>query len=165
MRWMKVSAADPLVRVMADRHYPRQKAGSKFFSPPGSKVVLSTPERDAYWISLSQKHVDHAWPGAWCCSAFRNESRHLSSELVLEALAATRALWGDPPAAGLITFVDAAATARRRSKRALPGHCFRVLGFVEAGSTGSGKVCLHLSPAQFPAARAPLERQIGLFGP
>lgn len=163
MRWMRVSAADPLVRVMADRHYPRQKAGSRFFSPPGRKVVFSLPTRDAYWITLHQQHVDHAWPGAWCCSAFRNESSVLSSELVVEALAATRALWGDPPAEGMITFVDPTATARRRGRRSLPGHCFRVLGFAEVGSTGSGKLCLHLPPALFPPPERPLERQSTLF--
>ena len=164
MRWMRVGAADPLVRVMADRHYPRQKAGSRFFTPPGRKVVLALPSRDAYWVSLSQQHVDHAWPGAWVCSAFRNESRELSSDLVREALSATVAVWGPPPGQGMITFVDPVATAARRSKRSPAGQCFRKAGFVELeAKTGRGLTVLHLPPEGFPAAIPPLDRQATLF--
>lgn len=164
MKWMRVGAADPLVRVMADRHYPRQKAGSRFFTPPGRKVVLSLPSRDAYWVSLHQQHVDHAWPGAWVCSAFRNESPHLSSELVREALQATLAEWGEPPAEGMITFVDPLATSARRSKSAPVGKCFRVVGFTELpAKTGRGLTVLHLPPESFPPPKPALTRQSTLF--
>ena len=68
---MRVGAADPYARVLADRHYPRQNVGAKCFTPPGWKIVLTTPEHDAYWVSLKQlaEFTHHAWPGAWMCSA------------------------------------------------------------------------------------------------
>lgn len=155
MRWLRVSATDPFARVLADRHYPRENVGAKFFTPPGRKVVLraADPSGTAFWVSLHQQHVDHAWPGAWVCSAFRNETGWWSSELIREALAATRAEWGEPPAEGMITFVDPAATARRRSRNHRPGHCFRVVGFEELKArTGRGYFVLRLPPERFPAA-------------
>jgi hypothetical protein len=64
----------------------------------------------------------------------------------------------------MITFVDAAATERRRSKRASPGHCYRVCGFVEEEKrTTRGLICLRLAPEAFPASEAALERQGSLF--
>lgn len=155
MNWFRVSATDSVARSLADRHYPRENVGARFFTPPGRKVVLRCADVSgaAYWVSLFQQHVDHAWPGAWVCSAFRNETGWWSSELILEALAATRAEWGEPPPEGMITFVDPAATARRRGRNNRPGHCFRVAGFVELPQrTTRGYFVLHRSPAGWPPA-------------
>lgn len=166
MRWMRVTVADAFARAMADRHYPREKVGARMFTPPGWKVVLRLPTFDAYWVSLRQdpQYVDHSWAGAWVCSAFRNESPHLSSALIIEAAAATVDAWGPPPPLGMITFVDAGATERRRSKRALPGHCFRVAGFrEEERRTQRGLICLRLPPEAFPGAKTALQRQGTLF--
>ncbi len=162
MRWLRVSATDPFARVLADKHYPRENIGSKFFTPPGEKVVLRTECGRAYWVSLFQRpeFTDHAWPGAWQCSAFRNESTHRSSELISEALAATVAEWGQPPREGMITFVDGAATAARRSVWHQPGHCFRVVGFCDTEvRTTRGFVVLRLAPADFPLPVPALRRQ------
>lgn len=166
MRWMRVGAADPYARVLADRHYPRQNAGAKFFTPPGWKVVLRLESNDAYWVSLKQaaEFTDHQWAGAWVCSAFRNESTHRSSGLIVEALAATVDEWGAPPPLGMITFIDAEATKRRRSKRHKPGHCYRKVGFQEEEArTQRGLLCLRLPPEAFPPSKAALERQGRLF--
>ena len=162
MRWIRVTATDPYARALADRHYPRQNKGAKFFTPPGAKVVLRTECARAYWVSLFQlpEFTDHSWPGAWLCSAFRNESEHRSSDLILEALAATVAEWGPVPSEGMITFVDAEATSRRRSRRNPPGHCFRKAGFVDAGErTTRGLHVLRLSGPNFPAGVEALHRQ------
>lgn len=165
MRWIRVSATDPWARALADRHYPRQNKGAKFFSPPGAKVVLRTECARAYWVSLFQlpEFTDHSWPGAWLCSAFRNESPHRSSDLVLEALAATVAEWGPAPREGMITFVDAEATKHRRSRRHPPGHCFHKAGFVDTKErTSRGFYVLRLGPDAFPSAQPALCRQSSL---
>lgn len=158
MRWFRVKASDSVCRALADRHYPRESVGAVMFTPPGRKVVLRTACGGAYWVSLYQQHVDHAWPGAWVCSAFRNETGWWSSALITEALAATRDEWGEPPAQGLVTFVDPVATAARRSRRHRPGHCFRVVGFEEESRrTSRGYFVLRLRPERFPPA-APAQR-------
>lgn len=163
MRWLRVSATDPYARALADRHYPRENVGAKFFTPPGRKVVLRTECARAYWVSLFQlpEYTDHAWPGAWQCSAFRNDkSAHRSSDLIADALAATVAEWGQAPSEGMITFIDAAATAARRSAHHQPGHCFRAVGSVDTESrTTRGYHVLRLAPERFPAPHPAINPQ------
>lgn len=86
MRWIRSHRADAEVVPLADRHYNRQKIGSPQFAPPGRCLVLKTAELDAFWITSwpFAEYVRHAWAGAWVCSAFRNESAHLSSDLIRE---------------------------------------------------------------------------------
>jgi hypothetical protein len=148
MLWQLSDRADPLVVPLADRHYNRQKGGSPQFVPPGACVVLRTPEADAFWITSwpRAEYVQHAWAGAWICTAFRNESEHLSSDLIKDAVAATLAVWPEPPPPGLVTFVDAAKTRRKRD----PGRCFRRAGFVHVGFTKGGLYALQLPPSAMP---------------
>lgn len=165
MNWLRTTATDPYARALADRHYPREHVGSKFFSPPGAKIVLRTECGRAYWVSLFQlpEFVDHAWPGAWQCSAVRNETSLLSSELITQAVAATVAEWGAPLPGGLITFVDAEATRSRRSSRHEPGWCFLRAGFeLLADRTSRGFRVLRLSPERFPMPCEPMRRQASL---
>jgi len=167
MRWALTNRVDARVRALADRHYSRKTPGAEQFAPPGWVVVLVTPDGSAGWVSLRQRaeFVDHQWPGAWLCSLFRNErpDRDLSSELITEALAATRAEWGEPSAQGVVTFVD---PERVRAKRD-PGRCFRRAGFREvariAPSHGRGpRVVLQLGAAQCPAAAPAVGAQLPL---
>lgn len=148
MRWQLSDRADPVARRIADRHYNRQKVGSGQFVPPGRCVVLRTPEGDAFWISSwpFAEYVKHAWGGAWVCTAFRNESPHLSSELIREAVAATLAVWPDPPALGMVTFVDRTKVRRKRD----PGRCYLRAGFERVGETKGGLVALQLLPSAMP---------------
>lgn len=184
MRWRESWRADPAGRRIADNHYNRQNPESDQFVPPGRCVVLTINEIGeedvALWVTSwpFAEYVKHAWPGAWVCSAFRNQRRdlYLSSELVTEALAATRFYW-EPPAQGMIAFVDPTKTKHKRD----PGRCFRRAGFHVSGKapscdsyrpvcncdgkpsqTQGGLVALHLSTSHFPAARAPLGAQPGL---
>ena len=144
MRWHKSNRCDPEVRPLADRHYNRQKPGTPGFAPPGRCLVLKTAERDAFWITSwpFAQYVRHKWAGAWVCSAFRNESKHLSSELIREAVAATVAYYGPSPGMGMITFVD---ESKVRSKRN-PGYCYLKAGFEPAGHTEGGACCLVALP-------------------
>lgn len=150
MLWTRSWRADPRAVPLADRHYTRQKVGSPQFVPPGRCVVLLTPDADALWVTSwpYAEYVKHAWAGAWVCSLFRNESPHLSSSLITEAIAATRAIWGDPPPLGMITFVDAGKVRPKRD----PGRCYLRAGFRRVGMTKGGLVALQLLPDQMPAA-------------
>lgn len=151
-RWHLSHRADDRARPLADRHYNRQKIGAKQFVPPGSCLVLLTEGATALWITSAPKgeYVQHAWPGAWVNSCFRNEHRelHLSSELIREAVAATCAHYGKPPKQGLITMVDPDKMNHKRD----PGRCYLKAGFQVVGETVGGLVVLQLHPADMPMA-------------
>lgn len=171
MNWRLSYRADPAARVIADRHYNRQSIGADQFVPPGRCVVLVIPTV-AFWITSwpFAEYVKHAWGGAWMCSAFRNERRdlHLSSDLITEALSATRFYW-DPPREGMTTFVNPDKTKRKRD----PGRCFLRAGFHVSGTrdccadkpreTAGGLVALHMSQADMPAACAPIGQTLELI--
>ena len=161
MRWRRSWRADPEARALADRHYNRQSIGATQFVPPGRCLVLLATTGPALWITSwpFAEYVRHAWGGAWMCSAFRNEGAGLSSELIVEAVAATRATFGDPPDLGMITFVAADKVRHKRD----PGRCYLRAGFVAAGRTAGGLVALRLLPAAMPAACAPLPAVGPLF--
>jgi hypothetical protein len=83
---------------------------------------------------------------------FRNESPHLSSELIGEAVAVTRYLWGKPPRDGIITFVNADKTRRKRD----PGRCYRKAGWRFIGHTNGGLVTLQQLGNEMPTPEPPL---------
>lgn len=154
MRWTMGHRADKECLVLADRHYNRQKVGSPQFVPPGRCVVLKARDRNALWVTSwpFAQYVRHAWAGAWVNSLFRNEGAGLSSELIREAIAATRHIWPDVPELGLVTFVDANKTRAKRD----PGRCYRRAGFRHVGFTKGGLWAFQMLPADMPEAAAPL---------
>jgi hypothetical protein len=164
MHWYRTHRADARARRLADRHYSRQTPYAAQFAPPGRCVVLLTKHADAVWVSSwpQPQYVKRIFPSAWLCTLFRNESSVLSSTLIGEAVAATRFVWGEPPADGMITFVDA---AKVRSPN--PGYCFKQAGFCSAGRTKSGLIVLHLAAEAMPEAApvAPISEvfQLSLF--
>lgn len=157
MRWTESHRFDTRALPLADRHYNRRKVGSPQFVPPGRCFVLLTPEADALWVTSwpFAEYVRHAWAGAWVNSLFRNESAHLSSELIREALAATRWFFGEPPPLGIITFVDAGKVRRKRD----PGRCYTKAGFRRVGHTKGGLVALQMLPDAMPDAAPPVQAQ------
>jgi len=158
-RWCASHRADPAARALADRHYNRQKIGTPQFVPPGSCLVLLTNCGRAFWITSFPfaQYVKHEWAGAWVCSAFRSEGAGRASDLIRQAVAATRAHYGDPPALGMVTFID-----RRKVQpikvRGWPtwGWTYRKAGFVHVGDTKGGMMAMQLlledMPAPFPAS-------------
>jgi hypothetical protein len=150
MEWCLSHRADRRAAALADRHYTRQTVGSAQFVPPGRCLVLLTPDADALWVTSwpDARYVKHAWAGAWMCSLFRNEapSRYLSSTLIREAVAATRAYFGKPPLLGMVTFVDPSCVRAKRD----PGRCYRRAGFRPVGTTKSGLIALQLLPSDMP---------------
>lgn len=161
MIWRLSDRADPAAVALADRHYNRQKVGSPQFVPPGRCVVLLSDDAHAVWVTSwpIAAYVHHAWAGAWVNSIFRNESAYLSSGLILEAIAATRFIWPDPPPLGLITFVDAGKVRHKRD----PGRCYLRAGFRHVGFTKGGLVALQLLPDQMPPAEQPIGATSVLF--
>ncbi len=162
MNWQLSHRADRRAVALADRHYSRQKPGTPQFVPPGRCLVLyaKTGTGEAVWVTSwpFAEYVKHAWPGAWVCSIFRNEDAALASELILEALAATRAFFGAPPALGIITFVKPDAI---RSTN--PGACFKHAGFKLIGAAKDGKPCLQMLPGDMPEAQSPIGWSRSLF--
>jgi len=163
MMWRLSSRADPFAAALADRHYSRQTIGAQQFVPPGRCLVLKagTAESGAYWVTSwpFAEFVKHAWAGAWMCSAFRNEGAGTASHLIRQAVAATLAFYGEPPAIGMVTFVD-----RQKVRPTIVrgeqvwGWVFRKAGFREVGETKSGLMALQLQPADMP----PPEHAIGM---
>lgn len=160
MRWQLSDRCDPAARKLADRHYNRQSVGAANFVPPGRCLVFRTPEADAFWVTSwpFAEYVRHAWAGAWVNSSFRNESPHLASELITEAVAATLAVWPTPPDLGLVTFIDETKIRHKRD----PGRCYRKAGFKVAGRTQSGLLALILEPRDMPTPFPALRTQMVL---
>ena len=63
--WVLSHRADPAARVLADRHYNRQKIGSPQFVPPGRCVVFISRNALAFWVTSwpYAEFVKHAWAG------------------------------------------------------------------------------------------------------
>lgn len=105
------------------------------FCRPGRNLVLRTPEGDAVWVTWSGIRDDGL--NAWECTIFRNESKHLSSQLIREAEQITYKMWGEPPKDGLITTVDAKKINSRN-----PGYCFKMAGWQPIGYTKVNKLLI-----------------------
>lgn len=162
-QWQIIDSQDPRGRQLADRHYSRRTVGAARFTPPGSPLCLWQP--GAVWVTLLQhpEFVDHAWPGAWVCSLFRNEAAGLSSELIIEATAITRAELGEPPEQGIITFIDG---PKVRSTN--PGYCYLMAGWEHLGWTKGGhgrnsQRVLWLRPERWPEPTLAYTPQQRLF--
>lgn len=163
MIWEMSYKADPRARDVADRHYNRQKPGTPQFVPPGRALVLYTETKTgrAFWITSYPyaEYVRHAWAGAWVCSAFRNEGAGVASEMIREAVAATRSYFGEPPALGMVTFID-----RKKVKPTMEhgvktwGRTYRLAGFREVGETKGGLLTLQLLPEDMPEPESARER-------
>lgn len=162
MIWGTSWRADPEARELADRHYNRQKIGAVGFVPPGRCLVLkaSSPTGKAFWVTSwpFAEYVKHAWPGAWVCSAFRNEGAGVASEMIRQAVSATRWKWEETPELGMITFLDR-TKVRPTMVRGKPvwGWTWKKAGFREAGETKGGLLALQLSPQDMPAPLPPYD--------
>lgn len=157
MIWQKSHRADPKARELADRHYNRQKPGTPQFVPPGRCLVLyaETETGKAFWVTSYPfaEYVKHQWAGAWICSAFRNENAGIASEMIIDAVAATRAHFGEPPPLGMVTFIDA-KKVRPTMVHGKPswGLTYIKAGFRPVGKTKGGLLAFQLLPENMPPA-------------
>lgn len=166
VNWRQSHRFDPVAAVVSDRHYSRQKPGSPQFAPPGSCFVL-TADGPCYWVTSwpYARYTKHAWAGAWMCSAFRREGGERASTLILEAVAATRAHYGEPPGLGMVTFIDRDKVPPLHTRKGpVWGYTYRKAGFIDAGETKGGLLALQLWPAAMPAAERAIGAQVRMFG-
>lgn len=159
--WRQSNRADRRARLIADRHYNRQKIGTPQFVPPGRCLVLyaKTLTGEAVWTTSwpYEEYVKHAWAGAWICSLFRNEGAGQASTLIEQAIQATRAIYGEPPKLGMITFIDRHEVKPTKVHgQDIWGWTYRKAGFQEIGETQGGLMTLQLLPDQMPQADRPL---------
>jgi hypothetical protein len=154
MRWCLSHRADPAAVRLADRHYNRQKIGTPQFVPPGSCLVLLSDCGRALWVTSAPitDYVKHQWAGAWVNSAFRSEGAGIASVLIRQAIAASRAFYGDPPSLGIVSFINR-EKVKPTMVRGQPvwGWSYRKAGFQEVGKTVErGYLALQLLPADMP---------------
>lgn len=168
MIWQLSHRADPKAAAIADRHYNRQKIGSPQFVPPGRCMVLyaETPTGKAFWVTSwpFAEYVKHEWAGAWVCSAFRNEGAGVSSDMIRDALAATRFTYGDPPELGLISFIDERKVRPTvvRGKNVW-GWTWLKAGARVCGRTKGGLLAIQFTPDMIPPAKMALGFQSNLW--
>ena len=122
--------------------------------------MLLTPDAGALWVTSwpFAEYVKHRWPGAWVNSLFRRESGPLASELIREAVSATRWTWGEPPVLGLVSFVDPGKVRHKRD----PGRCYLRAGFIRDGETEGGLLAFRMPPGLMPSPCPPATRQLEL---
>lgn len=157
--WSMSHRFDPFSAALADRHYNRQKVGSPQFAPPGRCLVLKADAEGgkAFWITSWQKYVLHAWAGAWVCSAFRTEGLKPASVLIRDAVSATKAYYGSPPAIGMITFIDTQKVKPIKIRGQLSwGWTYCKAGFQHVGKTKGGLLVFQLLPVDMPPAKEPI---------
>lgn len=153
MMWRKTWKSDPAALALADRHYSRQKPGTKQFTQNCRNLVLI--RENALWVTAFPKaeHVKHAWAGAWMNSFFRNEGSELSSQLILEAVAFTRAFVGFEPELGMVTFVDPKHIRPTKVRGTdIYGYCYLKAGFKHVGFSKTKKLwAWQMLPEDMPA--------------
>jgi hypothetical protein len=125
-----------------ERHYSAYRyadgRGRKRFTGPGERIVLVTRCGAALFVWRLFRSLDvrqnEADGRGLNCSIFRNESRHLSSELILQAEARAWARW---PGRRLYTYVNPGAI---RSSN--PGCCFKKAGWQRCGTDSDGDLLI-----------------------
>ncbi|MGF7036078.1 hypothetical protein J2T17_007129 [Paenibacillus mucilaginosus] len=127
--WIVTNKGDQDCRELSDRHYSRQTVGARQFTRPGHNLVLRTRDAKALWVTWRGIRDDGF--DAFECTIFRNESKHLSSDLIKWALFATVSEWGhDIPKDSFITYVDDTKVASE-----IPGYCFLRAGWKKIGKS------------------------------
>ena len=160
MLWTLSHRADDHVRQLADRHYSRQTVGSPKFVAPGRSLVLRSLDGYSYWVTLWPMWAKHAWNGAFVCTAFRREGGDaLASDLIIDALKATRWKYPDVPDMGMVTFIDPGKVKPKKN----PGFCFLKAGFEYVGKTKRNRLLvLQLKPENFPEAEPPYNARLSM---
>jgi len=93
-------------------------------------MVLLTPNADALFIW--RKFISGDKQDGVNCAAFRNESRFLSSSLILKAMDLAWKRW---PGERLYTYVNPRMIGSRN-----PGYCFKMAGWASCGETKWNKL-------------------------
>jgi hypothetical protein len=99
------------------------------------------------------------------CSIFRNEGAGVASEMIRDAMAATRYDIGDPPPLGMVTFINPKCVKPTKVRgHDVYGWSFVKAGFREVGMTKEKLIALQIMPCDMPEARPALGSRAHLFG-
>lgn len=131
--WLRARDADPRARAIFHRHYSRyvykDRRQPKKFVGPGEHIVLLSPSCDALFVW--RKFIDKSGQTGVNCAIFRNESRRLSSEMILDA---EEWAWKRWPGSRLYTYVNP-----QRIRSTNPGYCFLKANWQRVGATKKRK--------------------------
>lgn len=136
--WWITKDGDRSCLALYERHYParRYADGRKRnqFVGPGTPIVLRTAAADAVFVW--RDYIDDTIPKQEGieCATFRNESAHLSSELIRQADAIADFCW---PHQRHYTKVDP-----KKVRSSNPGYCFLQAGWQRCGYTKGGQLIL-----------------------
>lgn len=97
---------------------------------PGEKMLLLTADATALFVWRKFMSKDNQQ--GVNCAVFRNESRHLASDLILEAM---RLGWERWPGTRFYTYVNP-----RKVRSTNPGYCFLRAGWSRCGVTKTRKL-------------------------
>lgn len=139
--WWMTRDGDRDCLRMYERHYSCYRYADgrkrKLFVGPGEKIVLRTFGGDAFFVW--RKFIDDSGEQGVCCSAFRNESQHKSSELIRQADAIADFCW---PSERHYSHIDPEKVRSRN-----PGYCFLVAGWSKCKHrTKSGLIVIEKLP-------------------
>lgn len=138
--WWLTKDGDLSCLKMYERHYSvyqyQDGRKRKLFVGPGQKIVLRTWNANALFVW--RKFIDASGETGVNCAVFRNESSHLSSELIRQADAIADFCW---PGERHYTYVNP-----RHLRGGRPGYCFECAGWSRAKRrTGSGLLIFELA--------------------
>lgn len=130
--WWLTKDGDTDCMALYERHYSGQERNGKRrvaqFVGPGEHIVLRTERGDAMFVW--RRFIDDSGQTGINCAVFRNESRHLSSELIRQADAIADFCWPDRRH---YTFVNP-----EKIRSSNPGFCFLEAGWKRCGRTKGG---------------------------
>jgi hypothetical protein len=132
--WWLTKDGDLACVELYERHYSRyeyvdgRERHCGLFLGPGEKLVLRTERADA--VFGWRKFIDDSGQQGVNCAVFRNESPHLSSELIRQADAVAFDWWADRRH---YTYVNPKEIASEN-----PGYCFQCAGWRRCGQTKGG---------------------------
>lgn len=142
--WFGVPDGDARARALYLRHYSAARRVRRYgtgggpspsFVSAGERQILMTGDCSAVfvWHRVLIGRQDHQ--EGVCCSVFRNEGSHLSSDLIREADAIAWRRW--PALPRHFTYVS---PAHVRSSN--PGYCFLRAGWRRCGTNMDGRLLL-----------------------
>ena len=119
----------------AHRYIDDRRETDKRFSGPGEKIVLRTFDGDAMfvWRRFIDDCIDQRTgerQQGINCAVFRNEGKHISSELIRQADRIADEVWTDRRH---YTYVNCEKVASKN-----PGFCFLAAGWKRCGYTKGG---------------------------
>lgn len=135
--WWVTKDGDRTCLALYCRHYSSRKRKKRTiaqFVGPGACIVLRTADGDAVFVWRDYINDIQPKQEGIECALFRNESPHLSSELIRQADAIADFCW---PSQRHYTQVDPAYVGGNP-----PGSCFLHAGWKRWGETKTGKLIL-----------------------